>query len=351
VGVALLLAGLGTLALSERGLTGEISHQVNEFSQPQGLPGNTPERLVSSNGSNRYIWWQEAIGAFNDKPLAGWGAGSFPIVHYLYRRYDAPVRSAHSLPLQFLSETGLAGALLGIGGLALLGAAAVYQVRRSKGLERSARLVLLSSATAWAVHSLYDWDWEIPAVTVPALIAVAVAAAPPLRHAETRPMPGPAAVLSGIAVGLAAVALAVSVALPALSVGERLEALDASVRPGTLREAAAEAQLAHELDPVSVEPLFTQASVAKAQGRPRLAAGYLEKATQTQPDNWETWKRLATIQVQLGERVAGAEAVRRWAETDPFLFGQAGPSIAGNLFALEVPATRSPTAFGTPPPP
>ena len=349
--VVLAVVGIGALALSDRGLTGEVSHQVDEFKQPQGLSENTPQHLISSNGSNRYVWWQEAIGAFKDKPLAGWGAGSFPILHFLYRRYDAPVRSAHSLPLQFLSETGLVGALLGLGGLALLGTAAVRRVRRSEGIERSARLVLLSAATAWAVHSLYDWDWEIPAVTLPALIAVCFAAAPlPGRDDAPRPLRRGRAVLAGVTVALTAAALAASAGLPALSVGERLQALDASVGPGSLEDAAADADLAHELDPLSVEPLFTQASVAQAQGRPRLAAGYLEQATETQPDNWETWKRLATIEIQLGDSPAGAAAVRRWGDTDPFLLKKAGTSIVGNLFALEVPPTRSPTAYGTPPP-
>src|SRR5918999_486828 len=94
----LALLGVVAVALSERGLTGEISHQIDEFSEPQGRPGNTPERLISSNSSNRYIWWQEAAGAFDDRPLAGWGGGPFPPLHSLFRRYRAPTRSAHSLP-------------------------------------------------------------------------------------------------------------------------------------------------------------------------------------------------------------------------------------------------------------
>src|SRR5207248_11545569 len=134
---------IGALALSSRGLTGEVSHQVTAFEQPKRAQTNTPNRLISSNGSNRWIWWQEALGAFNDKPLAGWGAGSFRVVRNLYSHYPAPVLSAHSLPLQMLSETGLIGAALGLGGLALLGAAGVSAVRRSSGAERSARVALL----------------------------------------------------------------------------------------------------------------------------------------------------------------------------------------------------------------
>lgn len=343
----LLIVGVGALTVSSRGLTGEISHQADLFKQPKAGPGNDPSRLISSNGSNRWIWWQEALGAFSDKPLGGWGAGSFPVVRYLYRRYDAPVRSTHSVPLQFLSETGLVGALLGLGGLALLGAAAVRRVRASSGIERSARLALLAAATAWAVHSLVDWDWEIPAVTIPALVAVAVAAAPtPVGGAPT-PARRPAPVLLAVASALAAVLLAASAALPLLAETKRVESLrDAG--SGSFHAAAADADLAHKLDPLSVEPLFTEASIARSRGDDAEAASLLAEATRLQPDNFETWQRLAALEAALGDYAGAARAIRRQAEDNPLAF-QVRPNVGDLLYSLEVPPQRSPTAFGTPP--
>ncbi len=188
--VAALLGATALAATSSRGLGGEISHQVDSFKQPGSSLSNSPERLISANSSSRYVWWQEALGAFSDRPVSGQGAGSFPVVHYLYRHQDAPVRSSHSLPLMFLSETGLVGFALGMGGLALLGAAALQRLRRSRGAERAARLALLAAFAAWFVESLYDWHWEIPGVTVPALIALCVAAAPPPRRPRRARRPG-----------------------------------------------------------------------------------------------------------------------------------------------------------------
>jgi O-antigen ligase/polysaccharide polymerase Wzy-like membrane protein len=371
----LVLAGVGAIAASPRGFTGEISHQVDEFQEVKGVPGNSPERLVSSNGSNRYVWWQEALGAFSDKPLAGWGAGSYPVVRFLYRRYPAPVRSAHSVPLQFLSETGLLGAALGLGALALLGAAAVGQIRRSTGVERSARLALASVAAAWAVHSLYDWDWEIPAVTVPALIAICFAAAPipgPERPAARKRRRRWTQALAGAGAALAAAAIAVSVALPSLSEGDRLDALalagssedlgkagaagtasasgDSSGDAEALVDAAARAELAHRLNPLSLEPLFAAASIANRRGRFQEAAGLVEEATRIQPDNWEGWRRLSELEAGLQDTEAAAEAFRRWGETDPLTFENLAPTVSAYLFALEAPPAESPTAFGTPPP-
>jgi O-Antigen ligase len=343
--VALIL-GCAALAVSGRGIGGEISHQVNEFKQPKAGPGNDPSRLISSNGSNRWIWWEEALGAFSDKPLGGWGAGSFPVVRYLYRRYDAPVRSTHSVPLQFLSETGLVGAALGLGGLGLLGAAAVRRVRGSSGVERSARLALLAAATGWAVHSLVDWDWEIPAVTIPALVAVAVAAAPLPENGRPRRLPGTA--LLAVASALAAVLFVASAALPSLAETKRVDALRAA-GAGRLHDAFADASLAHKLNPLSVEPLFTEAGIAHARGQDRRAASLLAQATYLQPDNFETWLRLGQLEIALGDNPAAAYAIRRQAEDNPLSFA-ARPNIGDQLYPLLVPPQRSPTAFGTPPP-
>ncbi len=342
-----LVLGFGALAVSGRGIGGEISHQVNEFEKPKAGPGNDPSRLISSNGSNRWIWWQEALGAFSDKPLAGWGAGSFPVVRYLYRRFDAPVRSTHSVPLQFLSETGLVGAALGLGGLGLLGAAAVSQLRRSTGAERSARLALLAAATAWAVQSLVDWDWEIPAVTIPALVCVAVAAAPSPAGPRGRGRPAAPALIA-VACALGAVLLAASVALPSLSETKRLEALrDAG--GGSLQSAESDAVLAHKLDPLSVEPLFTEAGLAHSRGQDRRAAELAAKATRLQPDNYTTWARLAQLEISLDDYPAAARALRREAQDNPLAF-EFRPSPADQVYPLEVPPQLSPTAFGTPPP-
>ena len=348
--VAALLLGVTVLALSEPG----ISDRLDEFSDPQGRSGNTPERLISSNGSNRYIWWQEAAGAFSDEPLAGWGAGSFPILHYLYRRYEAPVRSAHSLPLQLLAETGVVGALLGLGGLGLLGLAGVRQLRRSEGIERSVRLALLASAGLWAVHSLYDWDWEIPAVTLPALISLGVAAVP-VPSAGPRATPalgrGVATAVAAAAAATAALALAVSALLPALSEGERVDALKVAAAPApALDEARDTARQAHDLNPLGVGPLFAQASIAIAGADLPAAVRYLEQASRTQPENWQVWVRLVGLRVQLGDRRGAREALRRASETNPLLIEPGVPSAFGSLIEVGLGPPRSPTAFGTPPP-
>ena len=100
---------------------------------------NDPGRLLSADSENRWVWWKEAASAFGDRPIAGWGAGSFGVLHLLYRHDSLSVQQPHSVPLQFLAETGLIGAALGLGAFVLLLAAAARSVRsRPRSGERLA---------------------------------------------------------------------------------------------------------------------------------------------------------------------------------------------------------------------
>ena len=132
-GAVALLVAVGALAVTERGVTGTIEHGWDDFTSVESDDQSDPARVLRSNSGNRWVWWREAAGAFSDEPLKGWGAGSFPLVHRRYRSDDLPVRQAHSVPLQFLAETGIVGALLALGGLGLLGWAAVARPAAGRG--------------------------------------------------------------------------------------------------------------------------------------------------------------------------------------------------------------------------
>lgn len=128
--------------------------------------GATATRLASTD-SNRYAYWQVALGAWADAPVRGTGSGGFGVVWLRERDIDEPVRDAHSLPIETLAELGLVGLafLLAFGVAVVAGAVAA---RRSTALAAGPAAVAL----AWTVHACVDWDWEMPAVTVPALAAM-----------------------------------------------------------------------------------------------------------------------------------------------------------------------------------
>ena len=105
------------------GVAGALS--ADEFANPSDdLLTQDPSRLTSVSSNNRWDWWQEAWTGFREAPVRGTGAGSFETTHRLLRDDPLTVTTPHSLPLQFLSETGIVGGLLA-GGAAIAGLLAV----------------------------------------------------------------------------------------------------------------------------------------------------------------------------------------------------------------------------------
>jgi len=349
VAIALPVLVLAGLALSERGISGTISHQFDEFSEPKLDRQNDPSRVLQTNSGNRYVWWEEAAGAFWDRPIVGYGAGSFPLVHRLYRDNALEVRQPHNVPLEFLSETGLVGGLLGLGGLALLGVAAVRTgLQRAPGRELGYAAALLVGAGAWGVHTLVDWDWDIPGVTVPALIFLGVLAARPPGTPRARAGPGRAPVGRGVALALGGAAALVVVALAALpAMAERLtsQALSqaASNSPADLTAAGEKAALAKRLNPYSVEPVFAQAAFAERGNQPAAAAGLLVEAVERQPDNPATWSRLARFQVLTDDPRGALRSLSAAVQLDP-----ATAEVYGLAPFATFDERRSASATGTP---
>lgn len=122
-------------------------------------------RLVTLR-SNRYEYWRVAASAFRAEPVRGVGAGGWAVEWRRERPFDEAASDAHSLPLQTLAELGLVGfAFLG-----LLAAGVVLAGRRAGG----AAAPLTAVCATWGVHVLLDWDWQMPAATLPAMISAGV---------------------------------------------------------------------------------------------------------------------------------------------------------------------------------
>jgi hypothetical protein len=127
--------------------------------------GATAKRL-GSLGSHRYDYWQAALGTGADHPVAGVGASGFRVEWLRRREIDDVVRDAHSLELETFAELGLVGvALLA----ALLGGVALS----ARGAHRADPLLTagpVAALVAWAFHSAIDWDWEMPGLTLFAVV-------------------------------------------------------------------------------------------------------------------------------------------------------------------------------------
>lgn len=360
-----LLAGGVALAQTKRGFGGTISHEWSSFRKPRFDPIFDPNHLVSTNSGNRWVWWREAAGAWSDRPLQGWGAGSFPVLHKEYRTNDLAVLQPHSVPMQLLAETGLVGALLALGGLLALTVAAVRRTwalpdappragpeQRPGAAGEPSRLMaaaLAAAAIAWLFHGLYDWDLDIPGASIPALVFLGVLAGR-ARPGGGLPRMGTAgrAVALGL-VTLAGCAVALSAILPAWADSKTKHALaaaDAHHSPAALRGAARDAEFAARLDPTSPEPLLALAAIDQARGRPLAARAAILRAIRRTPSSSDAWADLVRLEGRLHDLPGATRAMARALALDP---RNAGLRQFLTAFELEryLP-NGSATATGTP---
>ncbi|MBN1527643.1 MAG: O-antigen ligase family protein [Thermoleophilaceae bacterium] len=164
----LCLAGLVVGGLRENG--GEAP--------PEGRPSD--QSRLTEVGSLRYEYWKVGVGALDDHPLRGSGLGSFRVIWREEREIDELATEVHSLPLETLLELGVVGALLlaaFVGGVAVAARAAL---RAGSPVAAGAAICIM-----WALHSTIDWNWQLPAVTLPAVLMAGalVAAAEPSESA------------------------------------------------------------------------------------------------------------------------------------------------------------------------
>jgi hypothetical protein len=340
-------------ALAAGALAAGIGGDLREsFTETRRDDTTDPGRLVSASSGNRWTWWKEAAGAWSDKPVQGWGAGSFPVTHRMYRRDALDVSQPHSVPLQFLAETGLVGLALGLGALLALIAAALARARRTAGSQRGHVAALAALPVAWTVHSLVDWDWDIPGATLPVLLLGGIAAARPPglgRPAPPAPPNGTRGPALAIAVAVLAV-IAVSAALPAIARTRTQAAVeqagDRDATPAQLRRAARDAELAASLNPLAVEPLFAAASIAERRGSLDEARRQILRALDRQPDDVSAWFRLIRIDFARRDAKSLRHATARALELDPM--NPAAIVFAARAQAALTPPELSPTATGSP---
>jgi O-antigen ligase len=127
--------------------------------------GATPSRLVSVD-SNRYQYWRVALDVFGEHPLVGAGAGAFRVEWLQRRTVDESVVDAHSIVIETAAELGLVGLLA----LSLLLGGSAVAARRAYRAAPELAAGPTAVTAVWMTHSLLDWDWEMPAVTLIALV-------------------------------------------------------------------------------------------------------------------------------------------------------------------------------------
>ena len=116
--------------------------------------------------SNRYDYWRVAWKAFEQQPIRGVGAGGWAVAWLEHRPIDEGAQDAHSLPLQTAAELGVVGLALLLAFIGGVAAAARAAMRTSPALAAGP----VAGFVVYIAHSPLDWDWQMPAVTLVALI-------------------------------------------------------------------------------------------------------------------------------------------------------------------------------------
>lgn len=283
-----------------------IAAAASRSSGPLTIHGG-PSRFFHLGSSDRVHWWKDAWHIFRDHPLGGSGAGTFQLARRPLGTSSSDALEPHNLPLQFLAELGLVGALL-LSALFVSAAAAVVSAVRRNGLATNA---LAAVVFAYGLHALLEFDWDFQALTGPAVLVVGALAA--TERPEREPV---RARVAALGVAVAAVAAVLSVTTPWRADRKLDEALAAQDRSNFQRSAAA-ARDAHDINPLSAEALLAWAYAARRLGDVPAALDLYARATRLQPENAIMWRSLGQYQLAVGQRQAAVDSLTRAHELNP----------------------------------
>jgi hypothetical protein len=191
---AVLLTGRRRRAVLLGGATVVIAALVFAGLRSAGEPGVLGDRPA---------YWRVARAQYEAHPWLGSGAGTFEQYWQRARPIPVDVRDAHNLYLETLAELGPLG-------LASLLVALLVPLRAGMAARRHQLAPGATGAyVAFLVHAGLDWDWEMPAVTLAALLCAAGGLLAARREGRTSPIaPGLRIGLFGGSLILALLALA-----------------------------------------------------------------------------------------------------------------------------------------------
>jgi hypothetical protein len=321
--VALIpVAGIGALAASSRGLTGEVSHEWSQLTNTNSGAANAPSRLIQL-GNARGRYWSEGLKVGEHALLKGTGALGYATAVTRYTDDARVVPHAHSFVIQTFADFGLIGVVLMF---ALLIAWSIASARTlvpdsedadPHTAERAGLLTLLAVVVTFGVHSAIDWTWFVPGTALPALACAGwLAGRGPLgepagRLARRRRLldsPGVAAA----SLGVVAVTLLAAWAIyqPLRSSNAEDAAIQALGR-GNVTAAQSDARTAANVEPVAVSPLWELATIDQAAGHRAAAQAELQRAVNRQPENAQTWLQLGQFYLQTGQKARALAPLQR----------------------------------------
>ena len=153
------------------------------------------ETHTELSGGMRLNIDRDGLHMFREKPVLGWGLGSFPIVYPQFRTFYTNffVNEAHNDYLQLLVEMGLLGFGTMVWFLIVLYRNALRKIGNwMSDLTGAVTLACMLGLTGILVHSVVDFNLQIPANAALFYVFCTIAASPPLLQRARRRKPAPA---------------------------------------------------------------------------------------------------------------------------------------------------------------
>jgi hypothetical protein len=293
------VAGLVVWTAEKGDPVSNVRHAWHDFKTKQRAnPGSS--RFAGSLGSHRYDFWRVALDRFAANPVAGTGADNFQQDYLrLGRSYEQP-RFPHSLELGTLSETGLMGAALLFGALALAIGTGVVAARRRTGLGAAVAAAGVVSFAYWIAHGSVDWFWEFPGLGAAAFALLGIAVG--LRPRTAGPFGPPLLAGRGRPLAASVVVAIIGVNLAAPWLAELYSDRGASTWQGQPRKAFDDLDAAASLNPLSARPKLLAGSIALRLGDPNAAQRYFREALDRDGRDAYAHLELGAIASQQGRR-------------------------------------------------
>jgi O-antigen ligase len=307
IGIAVLvvLIVLG-IAFGGRAWNKFSSADVGEVS----AAGNAHLGEVTSGG--RVQFWEVALEAFGEKPIAGHGAGTFQFSWNQDRPLAMVVHNAHSLYLQAFAELGIVGGVLTLGMVLFLLWTGFGAWRAATGRQRELYAVLLSVSFAFALGAAFDWFWQIAGVGAVFFLATgALVAARCGQVWRARAADGERARGEGqapryglVIAGLAVAWLSMLALIGPLLVDHEIGDSTTAAENGNIPNAIEHANTARKIEPWAASPYRQLGLLAELQGDYPEAIGRYDQAIDRESNNWQLYYIRARAEHAAGQKRA-----------------------------------------------
>ena len=294
---AVVVVILGGIALTEQTGTPPVawSQEKWEAFKTDDTSGQQQSRYLSASGTGRYTLWEVAWDDFASNPVLGVGTYNYEATYYQEREEEVGYsRWPHMLVLEVLAERGVVGGVLFFGFLGACLAAGLWKRFTSLNTEGKAQVGAVVAAIAyWFVHSSAEWFWQLPAITMLAMVYLALLVAPWTQPETTIPT-GWSVRAAGSAIALLAV-----VTIAPLYIADRYLAQSlADTNPWTAAEKVEQAQ---EFNPIHPRLARREAELAIQIGDwPRAERAY-KRELELNPEHYVPYMLLARFYEQRGE--------------------------------------------------